>query len=148
MNKDTGGTAVRKILFRGKRETHLHEWVYGDFYRDMGAWCIIQADKDGENNTHFLVIPETVGQYAGLKDKNGKRIFEGDIVKLTHTLGKETGVIQWSEKECAFMLVKKTGCLMSLAHVSEFPECVEVIGNIHDNPELMGKRRPKWKKKS
>jgi uncharacterized phage protein (TIGR01671 family) len=131
---------MREIGFRGKRKDN-RKWVYGGYMRNIHRDIVaIWEERDDGTSYGHEVIPETVGEYTGLKDKNGVKVFEGDIVELTHALGKETGVIRWSKKECAFMLVKKTGSLMSLAHASELPECVEVIRNVHDNPELLGRK--------
>lgn len=120
---------MREILFRGK-QTDNGKWMYGCLM------CVNPAAIE-----EIIVAPETVGQYTGLKDKHGAEIFEGDIVELVHHLGKETGAIRWYEKECAFILFSYHGKddvrPYPLAHVNEFPECVEVMGNIHDDPELM-----------
>ena len=123
---------MREILFRGKRHDNA-EWI---------EWTILGAlfaDKNIE------VDFETVGQYTGLTDKNGKKIFEGDIVKREYTLWhgetkktRETqiGVVVYSNRDCGFQVEKK--CNLRKPWDGD---TIEVIGNIHDNPELIGEDR-------
>ena len=126
---------MREILFRGKRADNS-EWVEGYLYiTQNGEYEISNYCKhyDWERYT-YIVVPETVGQYTGLTDKNGKKIFEGDIIQSLET--KETAVVQWFPEHSAFMVWCK-----SSNEVGFLYECtksnIEVIGNIHDNPELL-----------
>lgn len=125
---------MREILFRGKRVEN-GEWVYGGYY----GICRI-TNKDGgfkyehlmhqsNNEPLYMVDPETVGQYTGLTDKNGKRICEGDIVK---TYNEYIAVIIF---EGAMFLVKCEGYDFQFSQ-ENCPD-IEVIGNIHDNPEML-----------
>lgn len=138
----------REILFRGKREDN-GEWVEG-FYVNIGKTCpsIATGKLAIERNKlapeMHKVIPETVGQYIGLTDKNGRKIFEGDIVKYVDKYGQEvlSYIVEWSKDSCMFFL-KCIG--FDDRFDSDFdvfygePEPFEIVGNIHDNPELVRK---------
>lgn len=136
---------MREILFRGKRQDN-GEWVEGDLLRSRGK-CYIHEHIDpfdylGELSGFikmYEVGPETVGQYIGLTDKNGNRIFEGDIIKekelpRIYMIDYHEDLMKYAflyyHKElkniyCGGFVIKKDGKL------------VEVIGTIYDNPELL-----------
>ena len=122
---------MREILFRGKRIDN-NKWIYGDFVSD-GCWiCHTEyLNEYGDvGDLYHQVVSETVGQFTGLTDKNGKKIFEGDIVKdITDGVPRE--VFYCNESA---MFLKKGILRSSLGN----PLHLEVIGNIHDNPELLG----------
>lgn len=131
---------MRQILFRGKRVDN-GEWAYDNsvlffsektkIYGALNKWREIE------------VIPETVGQYTGVIDKNGKKVFEGDIIDYTwDTLcgGKEhrTYVISYANNEAKFV----GDCVIgnprhSLPTFEYIGERGEVIGNIYDNKEIL-----------
>lgn len=131
---------MREILFRGKR-TDNHQWVEGYYIVD-----------DMENPNPYIVnakgkyriAHKTVGQYTGRKDKNGKRVFEGDILRLFSIWADGTVepaevpvIVQFWENYQCYVLTTKQGY-----HCDDFgnhgrPEYYEVIGNIYDNPELL-----------
>ena len=120
---------MREILFRGKR-TDNGEWVEGDIHKNT-EFSKSHIHPNGERVMSFDVIPETVGQYTGLVDKNGVRIFEGDIVKAFTRYGTEH----------QYAITYRAGTFwfggwnwVEFLDRFQFPE---VIGNIHDNPELM-----------
>lgn len=130
---------MREILFRGK-SIGTAEWVYGSFIPDLLE--VYQGDikLDGfikpfgrtkEERQMVEVERKTVGQYIGLTDKNGTRIFEGDIIA-----GK-TGVfgIRWSKTICCFVAGEGFSIrpYMNQGTMQDY----EVIGNIYDNPELL-----------
>lgn len=119
---------MREILFRGKRKEN-GEWVYGNY----------AVTDNNEKQQHFIlqnkafefeVIPETVGQYTGSTDKNGKKIFENDIVKIK---GKTRYIFYGSS---GFRHTNYGEYADTLEKVFTVVDC-EVIGNIHDNPELL-----------
>ena len=130
---------MREILFRGKR-------------LDNGAWetgslVIVRMDchdaqyyiADKMTGYHTPVDPSTVGQYTGLKDKNGKRIFDGDIAKVLQ--GKDKDIAYVGFENGAFMLYPKTGNVYERTMWSYWYNDwdIEVVGNITDNPELLEK---------
>lgn len=132
---------MREILFRGKRLNN-GEWVTGNMYRiarDLNPFIMLE-DKHG---CSYEVDEETVGQYTGLKDKHGKRIFEGDIVAQNwydydEPRDDSFGNVEFCEYDCSFsvMDVNKDG-FMPIGRCGSYHWEVEVIGNIHDNPELL-----------
>lgn len=129
---------MREILFKGKRVGNS-EWIYGDY-------CIVEKlDKSGveyfiieieAEGSQYYVIPETVGQYTGLADKNGKKIFEGDIA-----LDGQSGYkyfIKWFPEYTCFALANKSGHMeFGCDEIEIFLNDSVVVGNIHDNPELL-----------
>ena len=145
---------MREILFRGKR-TYNGEWIEGIycpyiwamfFKRSEKPHIIILSDDKNIDGLWCEVLPETVGQFTGLTDKNGVRIFEGDIVKGIAYSVERIGVIVWIDEIASFGVryfksVNSTAWenssilrCASMGKTDEF--AAEIIGNIHDNPEL------------
>ena len=120
---------MREILFRGKR-TDNGEWVFGNFVRgciEDFAYIVEFGNKELCRN-YVEVIPETVGQYTGLTDKNGVRIFEGDIVTGYFNHEKIVGYIFYGGN--AQFFIQRDGIYGIGLDNSD---CwLEVIGNIHD----------------
>lgn len=112
---------MREILFRGKRKED-DEWVYG---------FLVSQKHIGDWVTAYPVVPNTVGQFTGRIDKNGKKIFEGDIIRAFG----ETYACRWDGGNCEFGLSNKHESF-GIAYVAPFD--MEIVGNIHDNPELLG----------
>ena len=104
---------------------------HGKYYICIMALCQINSLVDNGNTTMFEVIPETVGQCTGLRDKNGERIFEGDIVTMPrYGGGKHKSVVYFKNGKFAV-----NGSNYNFKDIC--PRNMEVIGNIHDNPELL-----------
>ena len=159
----------REILFRGKAKTGLHagKFIYGfyvkDFWKPRKGYGILPIDE--EQGGYIEVDPETVGQYTGLTDKNGKKIFEGDIVQYQNLMWFDIqSVVKFGEylQDGSGGEYNGTKCIGFYVEVDNFTcpdwcdnqpeyfheywkyqnilevarEC-EIIGNIHDNPELL-----------
>lgn len=124
---------MREILFRGKR-TDNGEWVCGDICHHDGATSYIgQHPADGSMVCYDL-DPNTVGQFTGLTDRNGKRIFEGDIVRNADGY-LFSAQYPFAVKFCDGNFCGDAGGFVYISG-EEFRYC-EVIGSIHDNPELL-----------
>ena len=125
---------MREIIFRGKCQTG--EWVFGGFLNRNGKPEIGDWDRAEEGDFTFTtpIDPETIGQYTGLKDKNGKMIFEGDIV---HIDNYDEGWDSTVEFKGGAFAVDVEGKEYDYTAIGWLEYEVEIIGNIHDNPELL-----------
>ena len=127
---------MREILFRGKEFEPIHTsdgWVTGFYCTKDGAHFITTVGGYASGKSYFsdvLVNPETIGQYTGMNDINGNRIFEGDIVR---------GLMDWGPAGMCESVVDIGFNLIEGGYRWNYfaLDTIEVIGNIHDNPELL-----------
>lgn len=126
---------MREILFRGKHKAD-GKWCEGNLHIDKQCVAIITPD-DTPLGCYGQVDPDTIGQYTGLTDKNGTKIFEGDIIKLRLLAAKMEwkGVCEYRNGAfgLAWQYAGQRYCTFAGTCNAEY----EVLGNIHDNPELM-----------
>ena len=141
---------MRQIIFRGKQING--EWAYGDLLR-IGGGCIIYIGSKTETQTPditkdsnvavelfdndiAIVIPETLGQFTGFTDRNGKEIYEGDIISLRDYIAE----VRWNSNLSAFCIrfsfESELGIKPLGSWIDRRRRC-KVIGNIFDNPDLM-----------
>ena len=126
---------MREILFRGKCKTD-NEWWYGFPYvtRKNAVKINWYCSEFGSMRTDE-VEPETVGQYTGLTDKNGKKVFDGDIIRKTNK-GRHPEIFIANIRTCFY--TNEEVYYSPFDHFTESCE-YEIIGNITDNPELLEK---------
>lgn len=141
---------MREIKFRGKRLNN-GEWIYGSL--------LVSHFKDDKKERYFItqfsgnytfeheVDPNTVGQFTGLRDKNGRDIWEGDIFKedgsgIVRSVFRVPGGLAFEDNPVSFGYdhrapVYPYSSIAEMQSVSWLSQCCEVIGNIHDDPELL-----------
>lgn len=119
---------MRQIEFRGKMKNR-QDWIFGHYSKRGRQHTIRANDVDVEINV------ETLGQYTGLKDKNGVKIFEGNIYRSR----KEIGFIEFQNSSCFCVDGRYVGGIWKV-HLCYMEQGIEIIGNIHDNPELLGEK--------
>lgn len=133
---------MREILFRGKRLDN-EKWVEGHLVvcKNNGRSFITELiEVDEDSWLYWEVNPNTVGQYTGLTDKNGNKIFEGDIIRCNNRVEVYIGLVDWDI--CNPSMCIRYTSEKGFDHIEyDFIICgnmtIEILGNIHDNPELM-----------
>ena len=137
---------MREILFRGQTPI-TKKLIYGTglLYDGVNTWIVNNEPPNSLaiGETRSCVIPETIGQYTGLTDKNGKKIFEGDILEFSDRVVEvfwHTHLGCWDTNFIKFTTKENGRDDMSPCR---WDYRAEVIGNIHDNPELLKEREGK-----
>lgn len=150
---------MREILFRGKNI--YNDWIYGYLCQHRGEPVMDNNGMVLEGSDYYIrdwaekidtgfygcnyrVDPSTIGQYTGMNDKNEKEIFEGDIIHVKDLIRCPVGfgnclciadyIASVAFDDCRFCLLKANGGIYEIPLDSDK---IEVIGNIHDNPELL-----------
>ena len=124
---------MREIEFRAKRLDN-NQWVYGFYSPRIWYPSNEQTPNVKElTGSDVLIKPETLGQYTGRKDKNGKKIFDGDFIKARHN--DELYRVYWESYR--FIIEDNYGnVILPVQEAIDHFEC-EVVGNIYDNPKLL-----------
>lgn len=142
---------MREILFRGKR-LFTGEWVYGSYLPDTDTLdentaYILTYELNDPDYVYEKVDLPTVGQYTGLKDKNGKSFWEGDIFKeddrgIVRSIFRVPGGLAFEDNPVAFGYDHRAplypySSIAEMQNASWLSQCCEIIGNIHDNADLI-----------
>lgn len=125
---------IREYEFRGKRIDN-GEWVYGYYLKSGFMFIAVDGGLVDGHWDIFQVDPVTVGQFTGFKDKKGKKIYEGDI--FADDFGNGNFYVCWNEDEGFWGVKEHTSCEGGYFLSDVSFDCFWVVGNIHDNPELV-----------
>ncbi|MFQ9545589.1 MAG: YopX family protein [Clostridium sp.] len=140
----------REIKFRAKTLAQ-DTWCYGSYFKHIKRQVSPLGDSLEEKDIEHVMIrssfadwnmprrieailvnPNTVGQYTGIRDKNGKEIYEGDIVRTDEK--EKLSKVEWDEDNAGLMLIADS---IMMDFSCYYPEELEVVGNIYENPELL-----------
>ena len=129
----------RKVKFRGKN-IHTGEWLYGDYHREGKTHYITKPGDFMREYApiEFIVDEKTLGQFTGMLDKNGKEIYEGDIILQQGYSGKKLMLVRFEHG--AFITGEHSGSSTAIRPMLIQKRC-EVLGNIYDNPGLISDKK-------
>lgn len=122
---------MREILFRGKRLDN-GIWITGAYHPGGGRHFIFPLAL-ATDTSRIKVVPETVGQFTGKQDKTGRKIFEGDILRVIERGETLVGDVVFNTDRGEWVVQGEDGSFCNMAKRKD----VEIIGNIHDKPELL-----------
>ena len=140
----------RIYKFRGKAYKLNNAWVYGSLIQDTenNVSDIDWFDYSGQHS--FEVIPESIGQFTGLTDRNGKEIFEGDIVHVIYDDGRDLMGVDadymdyvYFDSDCAGFMIHREHGSDTLEH--DMGKSIEIVGNRFENPSLLSQSQPESK---
>lgn len=141
---------MREIKFRGKRLFDNKEWKYGFYYLYIDNsgkefHNILNEEEQVTVNEYGATVPaftnidkNTLGQYTGLKDVNGKEIYEGDIVLINKEKNIK-GIVKYSETYAEFVVVNTNNITDEYEPLADYKKHLEILGNEYENPELLEK---------
>ena len=118
----------REIEFKAKRLNGRKQFVYGLLHENLDGLMITETVEEGAAYAHTVIDPETIGEYTGLKDLDGKKIYEGDILTFKTGGNDIRFVVKWDDKEAGFEKWMPRNKVI-------------ILGNIYDNPELLKQRQ-------
>ena len=125
---------MRKIKFRGQRQSD-NKWIYGDLLHPNDFVNVYEiSDCNTFDGSRYDVIEDTIGQFTGLHDKNGKEIYEGDVVEITYKGEEDIGKIIY---EYNGFTVDVMNMNKPYGRVDLIARYIEVIGNIYENSNLL-----------